>query len=215
MGTILASTIIGRARVILRDEDSADYTWTDAYLLGVLNDGQRATVLLKPDSNVTNSAVQLAAGTKQTIPTGGIHLVKVTRNMGSAGTTAGKPIHLVDMEQMGFLEDFHDATASPIVESYMYDDDDPTHFYVDPPQPATPYYIEMVYTSNPTDIATTATAISLNDVYQGALLNYLLFRAYAIEDDANSKALSDTYYNLFLADLGMKTQAEPNPRTKQ
>lgn len=218
MGTILASALITRCRTAFQDENSDDYLVADATWLYWLNDGQRAIVLLKPNVNVTNAAVRLSAGTLQTIPTGGIALIKLTHNKGAAGTTNGTPINFVPMEQYNYLEPtLHSQTATPIVEVYSFDTDDPTHFYTFPPQPATPHYVGMVYTAAPTDIATTGTAISLNDIYQGPLVNYMLYRAYALEQDANSSAMSQKYYDLFMAELGMKGAAEDkaNPSRKR
>lgn len=195
-------------------DDDAD-VWSDTTLLGYLNDGQRAVVLLKPNANVTNTAVQLAAGTKQSLPTGGMGPIKVTRNMGSDGSTAGDSITFVDMEQYNYLEsDWHTETAAATVEVYMYDQNDPTHFYVAPPQPATPGYIELLYTATPTDVATTGTAITLNDIYSGLLVNYMLYRAYATEIDEISSVLSGKYYEMFLAELGGKERVEQTTRKR-
>jgi hypothetical protein len=217
MGTILASSIITKARKILNDEDSDLYAWDDSILLGYLNDGQRAIVLLKPNASITNASVQLVAGVKQTIPASGIALMKIGHNMGIAGTTRGGLIRNVDMEQYGYMEpDWAEASATPTADVYMFDPDDPTHFYVAPPQPATPHYVEMIYSSSPTDIATTAGAITLNDVYAGVLLNYVLYRAYATEIDPLSTGLSDKYYRLFAQELGLKAEAEQaNPTRKR
>jgi hypothetical protein len=216
MGTIFASTIIARLRKILQDEDSDQYIWPDSILLGYLNDAQRAIVLLKPNASITNASVKLTAGAKQAIPETGIALIKITRNMGLVGTSPGKIIHSIDMEQYGYLEsEWSGGDAAPYVDHYMFDPDDPTHFYVSPPQPATPCYVEEIYSSPPTDIATTETAISLNDIYAGPLMNYALYRSYATEIDQTSSALSEKYYNLFLSELGLKAQAEQSNPTRK
>jgi len=46
---MLASDVINRARVILRDENTP-YRWSDVSLLLWLNDGQREIVLERPDA---------------------------------------------------------------------------------------------------------------------------------------------------------------------
>lgn len=217
MGTILASTLITKARKILQDEDSDLYTWSDAILLGYINDGQRAIVLLKPNASITNTAVRLIAGAKQSIPENGIALLKIGHNMGPAGSTRRNLIHYVDMEQYGYAEpDWAEVTAAASPDVYMFDPDDPTHFYVSPPQPATPNYVEMIYTSPPSDIATTEGAITINDIYSGPLLSYVLYRAYATEIDQISSTLSEKYYSLFVQELGFKKEAEQvNPTRKR
>ena len=209
MGTVLASTIITRARGILQDADSTSYTWSDADLLAYLNDGQRNIVFMKPDAYIKNESVVLVAGTKQTVPTDGLGLIKITRNMGTNGTTPGKPVAFVLMEQVDYLiPDFHTHTACASLDLYTYDKDDPLRYYVYPPQPTSSFgYAEIVYPALPADVAASA-AITLGDVYQTALLNYILYRAFSREIDPISSSSAGAYYNLYVSELGRKDLAE-------
>ena len=68
MGTILASAIVDKAEIILLDDTNV--RWASTELLAYLNEGQRAIVLLKPDTNVTTDSYPLVEGTKQSIPDG-------------------------------------------------------------------------------------------------------------------------------------------------
>jgi hypothetical protein len=207
MGTVLASTIISRARGILNDTDSTSYTWSNADLLSYLNAAQRNIVFLKPETYIENEVVQLAAGTKQDV-TDGIGLIKLTRNMGT-GSTPGAPIFLVPMEQFNYIvAGFHTATASATVEVYAYDKDDPAHYYVYPPQPSTPGYVEEIHIGLPSNLSETSDAIILADIYEDALLNYILYRAYSREVDQFSSQESQKYYGLYLNELGIKDTKE-------
>ena len=209
MGTVLASTIITRARGILSDTDSTSYTWSDADLLAYLNDGQRNIVFMKPDAYIKNESVLLVAGTKQTVPTDGLGLIKITRNMGTDGTTPGKPVAFVLMEEVDYLiTDFHTHTACASLDIYTYDKDDPLHYYSYPPQPSSNQgYAELIYPALPADVAASS-AITLNDVYQTALLNYILYRAFSREIDPISSSSAGSYYNLYVSELGRKDLAE-------
>lgn len=209
MGTMLASAIIGRAQRILND--TTGVRWGDAELLDWLNDAQREIVLLKPDASVTNTTLQLATGTKQSIPSAGIILHKVTRNMGTDGTTPGRAIWEIDQsilnqENPGWHTDTDNAEAK----HYMFDSNDPKTFYVYPPQPASSQgYVELVYSSAPTDIANTATAISIDDVYANSMLDYLLYRAYSKDTDyAGNAQRAAGHQQAFAASLGGKEAAE-------
>jgi len=217
MGTITVSTIISDARGILQDNDSNDYTWSAADLIRYINDGQRNIILLKPDAYITSAAVQLAAGTKQTVADG-IGLVKLTRFMGSDGSTPGRVINFVPWEQMNYIDtDWHAASTSATPEIYTYDQDDPTHFYVYPPQPSSGMgYVEEVYKAIPSIIDETTDTLSLNDIYYSAVLNYVLYRAYQRENDAISDSLSQKYYNLYVTEIGRKdlADAKSNPSHK-
>src|SRR3546814_10752016 len=59
MATITAKSLITIAQTLLQDATSV--RWPRAELLGYLNDGQRETVLLKPEACVTNAAALLTA----------------------------------------------------------------------------------------------------------------------------------------------------------
>lgn len=212
MGTTLASTLISRGRGILQDSDSTSYTWSDADLLSYLDDGQRDIVFLKPNAYIVNEVLQLVAGTKQTVHDG-IGLIKLVRFMGTDGTTAGDVINFVPMEQANYQErTWHSATACATPEFYTYDENDPGYFYVYPPQPTSSMgYVEEVHIGLPATLDATTDAIVLNDIYQTPMLNYMLYRAYSRETDAQSGALADKYYNLYLRSLGLKGSTEGKP----
>lgn len=215
MGTIAASVIIGRAATVLRDQG---YTrWTQPELLGWLNDGQNAIVLQKPDACVVNASLKLTAGTKQTIPANGVALVDVVRNMGTDGTTPGNVIRLVDRAALDARRPgWHSETPATAVKHFTFSDADPKHFYVYPPSDGNGY-VEAIHSASPTPCADTNATIAVDDVYQGALQDYILFRAYSKDADSAvnaQKALA--YNNLFRASLGLKAQAEwrDNPNVR-
>jgi len=99
MGTVTAGTIISKAATQLIDISGV--RWTRAELLGWLNDGLRQIVVMQPNASATRSAVQLAAGTRQTLPSGGWMLLSVYRNMGTTGTTPGRAVRISSRELYG------------------------------------------------------------------------------------------------------------------
>ena len=189
---------------MLQDEDSTQYTWSDSFLLNALNDAQRNIVLFKHSANTVNATLPLQAGTKQNVEDG-IFLVGLSRNMGTDGTTPGTPIHRVGWEQFNYIVSaFHTTTAAAEVEVFTQYPEDPSHFYVYPPQPDTLMgSVEEVYTGIPSALSTTSEVISLDNLYEAAILNYMLYRAYAVETDPISSGLSDKYYKLYLNELGV------------
>lgn len=78
MGTILASKIAGDAAKNLFDEAYVRFSTSDH--LEFINSGQKEAVTFKADVSVSSSATKMAAGTKQSISSTGISLVKLTRN---------------------------------------------------------------------------------------------------------------------------------------
>lgn len=215
MGTVLASKIAADAAELLFDEDGR-FTTSDH--LKFINAGQKQALIFKPDISVSNSAVQLAAGTKQSISATGISFIKLTRNMGlSPGATPGKVIYHMDMDALDNQDaDWHTATPSATIELYTFDPKDPKHFYIYPPQPGTGQgYAEQVECVLPTEIALIGDVITIDDIYETALLNYDVYRCCLIDAKQSDLArqLAAFHYTQFVQILTGKemseTQSEP------
>ncbi len=216
MGTLTAQSIIDRAATILND--AGNVRWTQQELVRYLNDGQRDTVLLKPEACVKNVSVVLtASSTRQTIPSDGIALMDVVRNMGAAGTTPGRAIKVVSRDSLDINPDWHTVAADSVngVRHFTFDARDPKHFYVYPQAPATAWYVEEIYSANPVDLpygladnANTG-VISLDDIYANSLFEYVLFRAFSKNAEyAANITLAAAHYQAFSTSLGIKTQVD-------
>lgn len=215
MATITGTNIIDRAAIILQDTTHVRWPDTDELLLW-LNDAQREVVLRKPEAYAQNEVVALLAGTKQSIPTAGIALLDIIRNMGTGGATPGRAITRIDREILDEQRpDWHTETASAVTKHFMFDPRDPRHFYVYPAQAASPGQVEMVYSSAPTDLSALGDTITLDDIYAGVLLDYVLFRAYSKDADLSNTAPARAvaHYQSFEASLGVKgaVDASSNP----
>jgi len=210
MATITGQQIVDRAEIIL--QDATNVRWPEEELTYWLNDAQRAIVLLKPDASAVNAAVLLVAGAKQTIPTSGVQLLDIIRNMGVDGSTPGRAITQVERRILDEQRpEWHTETASAVVKHYMFDERNPRNFYVYPQQPAvSPGYVEMLYSSTPADLATLASVISLDDIYAGPMLLYILSLAYSKDADLSPAApqRAAAYSQGFTAALAGKVSAE-------
>jgi hypothetical protein len=202
MGTVLASTIISKAQIVLNDVDGV--RWTSDELIGWLCDGQREIVIHKPNAYVKNENMQLVAGTLQSLPDDGVQLIDVVKN------STGRVIRITGRETLDAANpNWHTSTASKVVKHYMYSMLDSKHFWVYPPQPtSSPGIVKLIYCANPPDI-TSDDAISVDDIYQTALLDYVLYRAFnkdtEFAPDTNRAA---THYGAFMASLGGKAKVE-------
>ncbi|MCK9597402.1 MAG: hypothetical protein M0R06_00100 [Sphaerochaeta sp.] len=208
MGTILCQDIVDAAEVLLYDTGNAK--WTEAGHFTWLKDGQRFCALIKPDISIQTSAIIQVAGVKQSIS--GSHLIAVTRNMGTDGTTPGKGVNLVSMADMNRLNpDWTTDTASAIVDFYMYDPKNPNVYYVSPPQPATGFgYLEIIQAISPTDPAAIGNAITIDDIYAPVLINYICHRAYLMDAPFSpySQVMADKYLQYVITALGGKDVKE-------
>lgn len=216
-----AQSIIDKAERTLKDENNVHWNATTNHL-AALNDGQREIVFFKPDAYVVNSAQVLVAGTKQTAPTGTIRIIDITRNMGTAGTTPGNAVTLVDMEILNrWKPGWHTDTAAAVVVHWMLDPKDPLVFYVYPKQPDSGFgYVEIRRTAVPADVAAIGNNITLGDEYANALYYFIMHRAWAMDNDLSPVALklSTDYREAFLQSIGAKEQVETvneNPQSAQ
>ncbi len=207
MPTLTAKHTLDKAVLIL--QDTTNIRWTVAELLGWFNDGQREIVMLRPDTYVQRVAHQLVAGTRQAIPAAGYQLVKVTRNMGTDGSTPGRVIRKVPEEQLdSTLPEWHTATATASTLHYMFDPREPKVFYVYPPSNGSGR-VELIYSSAPAPLASENDVQVLDDVYANPLLDYVLFRAYTKDNDSAGNAnRAVAHRQAFENSLGLKAQAD-------
>tara|TARA_B100000963_G_C22559250_1_gene640548 strand:- start:11 stop:739 length:729 start_codon:yes stop_codon:yes gene_type:complete len=214
-GTLTGANLLSRIKDILQDTTSV--RWPEAELLRYINDAQREIVNYRPESSATTSNVQLVTGTKQTLPTGGLRLIKVTRNMSSAAAnaTGKRAIRIVNADILNTQEpDWNDpsvggdAAHGTVVKHYIFDEDDPRNYYVYPGVDGNAF-IEIVFSNSPTDLANTSATISVDDIYANAIMDYVLFRSYQKDSEyAGNAQRAQLHYQLFLNCIGQGGQAQ-------
>lgn len=211
---VAASTIIGRVRKQLIDEGSLK-RWSDTELLSWISDGQRAIVAYAPSAYSKTEAVRLAVGTKQTIPPDGHMLLGLTRNMGLDGTTPGRAIRVIQRDAIdAFAPDWHRSQQTQTIQNFIYDPQQQTTYYVYPPSNGESY-VEIIYSASPPELGSAGALISLPDLYQTPLFDYVMFRALQKDADfgagqaaaANYRALFEGF--LQVAEAGELTE-NPN-----
>jgi hypothetical protein len=208
MPTVTAAQIIDRASIAL--QDIGNVRWKRPELLDDLNAGQRETVIRKPTAYTRLSTATMVAGTVQTLPTTDgtatidpIQLIDVLRN------ACGRAVRVIERDLMDLHNpDWHSATQTKLVQHYMVNVLDPTRFLVYPPNDGTGC-LEVVYSANPPPIATEGAVIALDDIYQDALLDYVLYRAFSKDAEyAADPARAAARYAAFLSSLDGKTRRE-------
>ncbi len=211
MATTKVVDLIARAGELLHDPTYIK--WTKSELLSWLNAAQKAIVLQKPDTYVVNEEFTCVSGeTKQTLPSNGLRLLEVVRNLTDGST--GEAISIVSRSVMDTtVPNWHSSAATINLENYIFDERDPKHFYVYP-VPDVDVVIEIIYSKAPdlisvTNYETDTQVIALDDVYENVILDYILYRAYSKDADYASngrKAIS--HYNDFANAIGLKMKAD-------
>lgn len=206
MGTVTVQSILDRAVVIL--QDTTNVRWPLTELLPWVTDATREIVIFKPSAFPKNESMLLSAGTKQTIPSTGVQLLDVVRNMGTGGNTPGKAIRLIEREVLDAgSPDWHSSTASTTTRHYTYEENDPKTFYVWPPATGTSY-AEIVYSAAP-PAAVLGGTLAIDDIYQGAVLDYVLYRAYQKDAEyAADPQRAASHYQAFVTAVGGREKAE-------
>lgn len=207
MGTVTAGAIIDKAAKQLTDIQGI--RWTRAELLSWLNDGQRQIVLMQPNATNTVSAVKLVAGSRQTIPADGWLLLGINCNMGTNGSTPGRAVRIISRELLdNFDPNWRTVTASAVTKNYLYDLQDQVAFHVYPPSTGT-NYLQINYSKQPPNLTAESQTIEIFDVYQGALLDYIMYRACSKDAEyAPGVALAQMYAQAFTAVVGGKEGTE-------
>lgn len=208
MATTKVVDILDRATIIL--QDNTNVRFPNAELLKFFNDAQKEVVLHRPDANMVNTTMDLADGSKQTLPAVALRLVEVVRNEN------GRAVTLVERRILDeTLPNWHNTTAGTNkIEHYVYDPADPKNFYVYPKGVSGTHTLEIVYSSAPAELSisnfdTDTTTISLDDIYANCLLDYVLYRAYQKDSEyAGNAQRSMMHYQSFANALGVKTQAD-------
>ena len=218
-----ASVIITRAQASLNDPDNVQWTITE--LIDYINDAQSQVVMARPEANPKTISMKLVEGSKQTIPDGteatadiepdgivAFSLIDVMRNMGTNGTTPGRVVRKANLYYLDRnYPDWHTENQGAVVQNYVYDDRNRHTFYVRPQQPATDQgWIEMIVSAVPADISSASDDLSLEAVYEPAILAYVLYRAF-MKDIAQSDATlakATGFYSQFQTTLGMRQEAE-------
>jgi hypothetical protein len=221
MGTILASLVLSKAQLLIQDRTGVH--WPADEMLGWINSGQRQIVLLRPDACSETVLHQLATGTKQGLPTGGIRLLNVMRNMGTDGDTPGRAITFVKREVLDSqMPNWHFENPNATVRHFFYDDVEPRTWYCWPPQPSagrgqvhlvvskvpTPCTIEDVPKEDGSGNGTETTPISVDDIYENPLIDYCVFRAQSKDAEFASGPLAQLAWNMFLQSLGLRSATD-------
>lgn len=206
--TIRVSDIALRVGDLLLDEDHI--RWPLAEIIRWANEAMGAILNRHPQAFSRVSVMSLVAGTKQTLPEGGVSLLDVVRNIADDGVTPGSAIRRTDRQQLDdAMSDWHLIKPKKAVRQYMHDDRMPTVFYVYPPVVAD-VKVELVDTMLPAEVAEDDEdgEFDCRVEYTEAVVNFVCYRCNSKDADFANGQIAGGYYQAFEAALGVKTQAQ-------
>lgn len=215
MATTKIVDLIKRAEIITQDKTSV--RWPKEEWLTWYNDAILFVVNRRPDKAVKNADFALdITNSKQELPSDALSLFTVTRNI-----TSGKPVRQLSRNQLDDqYNDWHSHTSDN-VDHYIYDERDPTHFYVYPRPVTAGHLIEVVYPFAPeaieiTEFDTDITVIGIDDSFVNSIIDFMLYRAYSKDADYSSNG-QRAMNSLQAAEsgLGLKTQVDATVLKKE
>ena len=178
------SFVINQVRQKLNDPSKV--TWSDPVLINALNEALQALVSYRPDAASYTAMMLLVAGTRQTLPSDGVRLLKVIRNKGVSGLSdAGRAIRKADMlVQDALLPDWHLTNGQTVIDEYFYDPLQPKEFYVYPPAPVSPQIgIDISYVRVLPTITATTDTFPVDDYFAPAIQEWMLYSIWGSDDE--------------------------------
>lgn len=223
-----AASLLTKASIILQDDDNL--RWTLAELVGWLNDGLKAVIIVQPQSHAESVALALAEGTLQSLTDPKhIRLLRIIRNLSSAAPRAGgRAIRITDRSLLDTQAPYwHDPSDTPYrkeVRQYVFDETCPQEFYVYPGNDGTGLVEAIVSTvptlveptGDPESIASYEVAIDLREPWGPILIDYVLYRAYLKDAPEGGAGKAAIHYQQFATALGVKDQSNKasNPQSR-
>lgn len=216
---VTVKDLMHNAQVVLNDLGVVA-RWPLAELLDWINLGATRICTAKPNANTKPVDIPLVAGSEQTIPADAVLLVRVLNAKSAAGSIRAAPVvsrRSLDALMPGWQDPaIHAATALP--DNTIYDPADPDIFHVYPPNDGTGTVLRADLALVPTPIATPTPpddinsygmALPIGDDFQGALLDYVLYRAFS-KDSAlpNAAGRSQAHFQAFQIAIGEKIQRD-------
>lgn len=214
-----AGDVLRRATAILQDGSSV--RWPLPELLGWLNDGMRDMAMINPRATALTEKMPLVAGTRQTLPAKFHQLLEVIANASTTAPVTNRTVTPVVKEVLDTqFPGWHDNAVMAFAKEVVHvceDKFDARTFYVVPgntgageilivgsviPEP-------IALPQNPFAIESYTATVPVADIYQSALLDFVLSRAFSKDMNLPGAAQrAQAHYGMFQQALGVKAQTE-------
>lgn len=181
---MLCSVILQNVNFVLDDPNNTKFSLTQK--IAVINSALQALISYRPDAASYTAMMLLVAGTRQTLPSDGVRLLKVIRNRGVSGLSdAGRAIRKADMlVQDALLPDWHLTNGQTVIDEYFYDPLQPKEFYVYPPAPVSPQIgIDISYVRVLPTITATTDTFPVDDYFAPAIQEWMLYSIWGSDDE--------------------------------
>ena len=199
---MLLSELLTTAKGILNDAQSV--TYTEADLIQGVNLACNAVSIHRPDASTAVGDIDLEAGTRQSLPAGGLRIIDSLGN--SDEGSAARIVNRMDMETSA--PGWRQETAAAEVREVMVDEKTPGVFWVSPPNDGNGR-LELIWTTVPTPALVAGDELPVSDKYAPVVLEWLLYLMFARDSERSpNRARAQAHYQAFFQLLGIKTQTD-------
>lgn len=195
---MLCQVIIDSVNATINDPNNVVYSISQK--ISALNEAILATAMYRPDAAVIMTNISVTAGSKQTLPSDCVRLLKVVRNINNS--QAGNSVRLMDINRISDrVVDWHTKTGNDILE-YGYDVINPLVFWVYPSLTSvTNRSLEIIYQKALSPITLASETFPINDIYFPAVKEWMLYVLWGGDDEQSpnyNKALKrqESFFNL-------------------
>jgi hypothetical protein len=197
---VTPADVLVEARKLLQDVQ-APQRYSDADLLGYVNQTVRRMVLLRPDLFASLVTIPTTPNVvEQLLPADAVRLVEIFRVVG------GKAIEEVDRDL--FNRAYPDWATDPagLPTKYVRHARNPRLFFLYP-RPSVGVQLVAEYVSTPPTYALTDTISVLPEAYFGPLLDGVMYLASSIDDEHVSNRRAELFLNSFKELLGLSLRS--------
>ena len=214
---MLCSVILQNVNFVLDDPNDVKYSLTQK--IAAINSALQALISYRPDAASYTAMMLLVAGTRQTLPSDGVRLLKVIRNRGASGlSSAGRAIRKADMlVQDALIPDWHETTGQTTIDEYFYDSITPKDFYVYPPAPVSPVIgVDISYVRVLPTITAGTDTLPVDDYFAPAIQEWMLYSLWCGDDQNPNYAVARSHQSTFFQLLQIKAASDGavNPKSK-
>lgn len=224
---ITVASIIASVRTTLLDNFAGVKAYSDAELLLAINSCSSWILNGDPSANVVTEEMNLVVGIHQHASADIVRILdiwgnavpsvsEVVEGVTYSGTA---PLRYVDTAKYRYaLQDWGAAEPKTIAVNVVFDDNDPRHFIVFPPNNGSGK-VTITASKIPAQVNTISESLAMPALYLEAYVNYTLYKALSRDgEDQSNTAAASAYFSLaeraIQARLTANLAAKPDTTTR-
>ena len=194
------SLVITEVRRLIQDEN-APVRYSDATLLGFVNQTLKRMAMLRPDLFTTVADIPTVSGqVYQAIPAAGSRLVEIF------GVSGGDAIEEVNRDEFDRAYPAWQSDAAGVPTKYMRHTRNPKGFFLYP-RPQAGVQLLAEYVVSPPDYTLLQAIITPADEYFSTIVDGTVFLAESVDNEHVSSGRAKLFYDSFVQSLGVSGQA--------